>query len=460
MAEDHALTALSPLDGRYHTHTSPLANYFSEFAFNKYRIEVEVRYLIFFLEKIQKKKISSNEREQLLQIISNFDLSEMEKVKEFEKITRHDVKAIEYYLADKLQNLDLPYSSYIHIGLTSEDTNSMAYGLMLKGSLEKVIVPKISELIEALTAKAEEYQSQPMLARTHGQPAVPTTLGKEFANVAIRIHRIVQELGTLSIEAKISGAVGNYSALQLAYPDINWQTQGEEFIHSLGLSANSYTTQIVPADFSIHIFQKLELINSILIGLDQDLWRYISDEYFVLQKVDHEVGSSTMPQKINPIDLENSEGNLGMANALLHHFSTKLPISRLQRDLSDSTVKRNIGSALGYALLGYQSLIRGLQKISVNKEKLESDLDAHWEVLGEGIQTILRSQGVADGYEQLKEFTRGKKITKDVLHQFIQQLSVEDSIKQKLLSLSPTTYLGLAEQLTSQAIKEIHVSQT
>jgi len=441
-----SLTAISPLDGRYQSKTKSLATYFSETALIKYRVVVEVKYLEFLL-KVIKKPISVTTLE-----------TEAQRVKDIEKTTHHDVKAVEYYLREKLANFPEVFP-YIHLGLTSEDTNSCAYGLLLKDALKNEMLPTLKSLISTIADMADKYKSEPMMARTHGQPAVPTTLGKELMVFALRLHHEYQTLTNLPIEAKISGAVGNFSALQCAYPNLDWIKTTDHFIKELGLTPNHCTTQILPADSCIKVFQSFHLINSILIGFNQDIWRYISDGYFVQQIVKAETGSSTMPQKVNPIDFENSEGNLGLANALFAFFIEKLPISRLQRDLSDSTVKRNIGSAFAYGLLAYSSCISGLHKIHPDRERLQQELHDHWEIITEGIQTILRANGDAKAYESVKDFARGKSITSESTHHFIESLSVSPEVKQQLEALSPTTYLGLAEQLVSDGLDQIKTDE-
>jgi len=355
-----SLTAISPLDGRYQSKTKSLATYFSEQALIKSRVVIEAKYLEFLLNVI-KKPISPKLVATLNAVIDNFNQNEAQRVKDIEDTTHHDVKAIEYYLREKL--VDFPeIFPYIHLGLTSEDINSCAYGLLIKDALKNEMLPSLISLISTITDMADKYKSEPMLARTHGQPAVPTTMGKELMVFALRLHHEYTTLTTLPIEAKMSGAIGNFSALHCAYPDGDWIKTTDEFIKKLGLTPNHFTTQILPADSYVKVFQSFHLINSILIGFNQDIWRYISDGYFAQQVIATETGSSTMPQKVNPIDFENSEGNLGLANALFAYFIDKLPISRLQRDLSDSTVKRNMGSAFAYSQLAYSSCVSGLRK--------------------------------------------------------------------------------------------------
>ena len=445
--------------GRYHETVAPLSEFFSEYALNKYRIEVEIKYLLFFLEKVLKQPLPSKQKKQVLSIIANFTLTQANIIKEIEQTTRHDVKAVEYYIRDQLNSLGIPVEEYIHFALTSEDTNSMAVSLSLKQASEKILIPTLVDLYRAIARLAKTCKSTVMLARTHGQPAVPTTLGKEMIIYALRIKKLVKELESFPIEAKLTGAVGNFNAFHATYPKTNWLKLSDQFIISLGLTPNHFTTQILPADNSVRFFQVIELINAILIGFDQDIWRYISDGYFLQKLKPGEVGSSTMPQKINPIDFENSEGNLGLANALFHHFSTKLPISRLQRDLSDSTVKRNVGSAFGYSLIAYQSTLRGLQKISPNTAKIKQELDNHYEVVAEGIQTVLRSTGDKQAYEKLKAFSQGKAVTAESVAEFISSLSISDTLKKSLLDITPFSYIGLAVELVDEGLQEIYESK-
>lgn len=453
LEEDLSLKAVSPIDGRYYLVTSPLSQYFSEYALYRYRIYAELEYLLFFLKTVLKRKVSKQAETEALKFVSNFDLSEAKKIKAIEKETRHDVKAVEYYLRPIVNKLGLDAVEYLHFGLTSEDVNSIAYGLILKNALKEIIVPEIEKLINQIEKLANRYQKLPMLARTHGQVAVPTTLGKELIVFAVRVTNELQNLKLVQIEAKLTGAVGNYNALYATFPKINWVAAGDRFIKSLGLAANHFTTQILPADRYVKVFQSLDLINSIIIGFDQDMWRYISDDYFKQRLDENQVGSSTMPHKINPIDFENSEGNLGIANALLRHLSSKLPISRLQRDLSDSTVKRNIGSALTYSLLGYRSSSSGLGKVTANESLLKGELSNHWEVISEGIQTILRADGNYHAYEDIKEIFQGKQLNQQKIDKLFQSLSVSSEVKKRLNKLTPYSYTGLAQQLVRMALK-------
>ncbi len=454
MSDLVSLTAVSPLDGRYRKKIEELSDFFSEYALIKYRVFVEIEYLQWVGVKIGKKTIGAKLKKTLRNLISDFDIVEAEKVVRIEAKIHHDVKAVEYYLQEKLR--DYPdWWPWIHWGLTSEDTNSCAYGLMLQQGLKHVLYPAVQTLIDTVLQMADTYRSVPMLARTHGQPAVPTTMGKELCNFGHRLYQEYQQLVALPIEGKVTGAVGNFNAMAVGFPQADWVALTDQFVNGLGLQPNHYTTQILPYDALVRIFDSLRRINAILIGFNQDIWRYISDGYFRLHVVGVEVGSSTMPQKVNPIDFENSEGNLGLANVLLTHFSEKLPISRLQRDLSDSTVKRNIGSALAYCLLGYSSCVTGLGKLQLDESVIAKDLHDHGEVIAEGVQTILRIHGETKAYEQLKELTRGKQWSMEKYAAFVNALSVSSNVKQQLLALSPTTYVGLAAQLVVDGIAHI-----
>lgn len=461
MSDDSfALLALSPLDGRYQAQVSSLATYFSEFALQKYRLQIEVAYLIFLANKVVGISLSPLEKQQFLSIVEHFDLSAAQDIKQKEEIIHHDVKAIEYYLQEKCLSIKPELAPYIHLGLTSEDSNNCAYTLMIKDAWEKVVFPQLHALVADLVAMAQKYQSVPMLAKTHGQSAVPTTVGKELIVFVMRLISQFKLLKAIPWEGKLTGAVGNFNALQLAFPDCDWQKISQEFVRSLGLQPNIWTTQVLPSDNLAAFWQGVSRINTILIDLNQDLWRYISDENFIQVVNEAEVGSSTMPHKVNPIDFENSEGNLGLANAMLAHFAAKLPISRLQRDLSDSTVKRNIGSAFGYCLLAYKSCRKGLSRISPNQEKLEKELLSHWEVVTEGIQTVLRTTGNAQAYDQLKSFSRGKHLTETQIKHFLQSLKIPADKKRIVEHLTPLNYLGLSEALVITGVQEWYDSQS
>ncbi|MDG2252623.1 MAG: adenylosuccinate lyase [Methylophilaceae bacterium] len=450
-----ALNALSTIDGRYSAQVDNLRPFFSEFGLIKNRVKIEILWLILLGDDDEIKevpKFSKKTKQQLDLIIQHFSLENAESVKLIEKDTNHDVKAVEYWLKDSLKsNSEIQaVSEFIHFACTSEDINNLSYALMLKEGMEQVIIPSIKMLEKNLSVKAKLYSSIPMLARTHGQTASPTSLGKEFANVSSRISRQIVALTTQDYLGKMNGAVGNYNAHYSAYPNKDWHNFSKVFIESIGLKQNAYTTQIEPHDFMTEIFHSVIRVNSILIDLNRDLWSYISNAYFTQKTLKNEVGSSTMPHKVNPIDFENSEGNLGLANALLTHLSEKLPLSRLQRDLTDSTVLRNIGLALGYSLVAYKSCLKGLDKIEVNQEKINMDLDGAWEILAEPIQTVMRKNGISNPYEKLKELTRGsQKINQKVLHDFISTLEIPKEDKVYLINLTPQTYLGIAIHLAS-----------
>jgi len=445
------LLAISPLDGRYKEKIKELDEYFSEYALIKYRVMIEIEWLIHLSKepKIKEvRKISKNEASILISLYKNFSPKDAQLVKNIEKKTNHDVKAVEYFIKKKLKGSSLKdISEFTHFACTSEDINNLSYGLMIKESLNNIIIPTLNKICDEIKLKAKKYASIPMLARTHGQSASPTTVGKEFANFYSRISQQIQKLKSIEIWGKMNGAVGNFNAHIISYPEIDWISSTKQFIEKLGLKQNLFTTQIEPHSFMAEIFDNLRRINSILIDLSQDMWLYISMNYFTQKVVSSEVGSSTMPHKVNPIDFENAEGNLGMANSILNHLSTKLLISRLQRDLSDSTVLRNIGSTFGYSLLAYKSLLKGLNKIDVNINVIKTDLKNSYEILSEPIQIILKKCGIEGAYEKLKKFSRGKKLTKKDIVQFISGLNIPKDEKKKLLELTPESYIGLANYL-------------
>lgn len=447
-----ALTSLSPLDGRYSSKLSKLSEYFSEFALIKYRVQVEVAYLLFLSEQKLIPSLSASAKKKIAKIAADFSLEQAMEVKDIEKKTMHDVKAVEYFIRQQLEKLSVPIAQYVHIGMTSEDTNSLAQSLMLKEARDQYVLPKLNQVLKELARLAVELKDATFLARTHGQVAVPTTMGKELMVFALRLCEELQILSKLAIDAKLSGAVGNFSAQLAAFPEANWPKLSQKFITSLGLKPALISTQIVSAESYSRLFSSLLHSNLILLDLDQDIWRYISDGLFAQQKAKGQVGSSTMPHKVNPIDFENSEGNLGLANSLLSFFVNKLPISRLQRDLSDSTVKRNFGTALGYACLGYDSLLKGLGKIKFNLNTAQQELNEHWEVIGEAFQVILRVNGDEQGYEKLKDFSQGKKITATEINDFIDTLSVSAKVKKQLRAITPNTYTGLAAKLVDQSL--------
>lgn len=447
-----ALNAISPIDGRYFHKTRALSPYFSEFALTYYRLMVEIRWIesLAANEAITEvPKLTDQSKKYLNSLITNFDELEAEKIKIFENQTNHDVKAIEYYLKDKFSNHEQLKSivGFIHFACTSEDINNVAYALMVKQAIAQVIQPTLAEIMGGIMLLGKQHGDIAMLARTHGQPATPTTMGKELVNFVARLKRPQQQLAEVLIPAKFNGAVGNYNAHFIAYPEVDWRKHCASFVTSFGLSFNPYTTQIEPHDGIAEVSQIMVRINNILLDYTQDIWSYISLGYFKQKTIAAEVGSSTMPHKVNPIDFENAEGNLGLANALFIHFANKLTQSRLQRDLSDSTVLRNLGVAFSYSLIAYKSAAKGNDKLQINKNALQDDLDANWEVLSEAIQTVMRRYNVPDAYEQLKDLTRGHGIDANSLNKFINQLSIPENAKQQLAALTPETYTGLAAQL-------------
>lgn len=450
------LTALSPLDGRYRRTTAPLAPYFSEYGLIRYRVRVEIEWLKALAAEpaiAEVPPFSATTLAELEALVADFSLADANRVKAIERTTNHDVKAVEYFLKERLAgNAEvMRVKEFIHFACTSEDINNLAYALMLRDARAQVLLPALAAVRQKLAELAIELADLPMLSRTHGQPASPTTLGKELANVVYRLDRGIERLASVQILGKINGAVGNYNAHLAAYPEVDWEGFARRFVESLGLSFNPYTIQIEPHDWMAELFDACARINTVLIDLDRDVWTYISLGYFRQKTKADEVGSSTMPHKVNPIDFENSEGNLGLANALLRHFAEKLPISRMQRDLSDSTVLRNVGAALGFALTGYASCRQGLDKLTANPERLAEDLNANWEVLAEPIQTVMRRYGVENPYEQLKALTRGRtSITRETLAEFIRGLAIPDPAKQRLLAMTPAGYTGKAAELAKR----------
>ncbi|UKK50485.1 adenylosuccinate lyase [Prevotella sp. E13-17] len=447
--EFNMLTAISPIDGRYRGKTEPLSEYFSEYALIRYRIRVEIEYFIALCELPLPglQDFDHSLFETLRNIYRQFTPSEAQRVKEIESVTNHDVKAVEYFIKEKLDtigNLD-QYKEFIHFGLTSQDINNTSVPLSIKEALEQVYYPLLEELIEQLHDYAEEWKTVPMLAKTHGQPASPTRLGKEVMVYVYRLEEQLRSLKETPITAKFGGATGNYNAHHVAYPQYDWREFGNRFVsEKLGLEREQYTTQISNYDWLAAIFDAMRRINTIIIDLDRDFWMYISMEYFKQKIKAGEVGSSAMPHKVNPIDYENSEGNLGIANAVLSFLAQKLPVSRLQRDLTDSTVLRNVGVPMGHALIAFQSTLKGLRKLILNEEKLHEDLENTWAVVAEGIQTILRREGYPKPYEALKALTRtNQKMTEETIHEFIQNLNVSDSVKQELMDITPWTYTGI-----------------
>jgi adenylosuccinate lyase len=455
-ADLHALTALSPLDGRYAAKVAALAPHFSEYGLVRHRVRVELAWLVALADEsaiAELPPFTAAARAAIDRAAADFSPTDAARVKAIERVTNHDVKAVEYWLKERFA--DVPEvartAEFIHFACTSEDINNLAHGLALAQARRDVLLPTLRDLAADLRAMAHEHAAVPMLSRTHGQPATPTTLGKEMANVYARIERQVAAIERTPIKGKINGAVGNYNAHVTAYPDVDWERLVARVVTSLGLELNPYTTQIEPHDYMAELFDAIARVNVVLIDLDRDLWGYVSLGYFRQKMHEGEVGSSTMPHKVNPIDFENSEGNLGVANAFLRHLSEKLPISRFQRDLTDSTVLRNMGVALGYALLGWLALRQGLAKLTVDPARLAADLDANWEVLAEPIQTVMRRYGVDNPYEKLKALTRGKKgMTRESLHAFVDALAIPEDAKVRLKGLTPATYIGLAADLAKR----------
>lgn len=445
-----ALTAISPIDGRYADKTTVLRPIFSEYGLIRHRVLVEVRWLQALAchpDIPEVPPLSEAALRVLNELADHFAVTDAKRVKEIERTTNHDVKAIEYLLKEKIAgNTELEaVSEFIHFACTSEDINNLAYALMLREARSQILLPQWDSLIKAMTVLAHQYAEQPMLARTHGQPASPTTLGKEMANVVYRFQRQRTQLAAVSLLGKINGAVGNYNAHLAAYPTVDWEALARRFItEDLGLDWNPYTIQIEPHDYMAEFFHVVMRANTILLDFCRDIWSYIAIGYFRQKTVAGEVGSSTMPHKVNPIDFENAEGNLGIANALLDHLAAKLPVSRWQRDLTDSTVLRTLGVGLAHSLVAYQSCLKGIGKLEVNQAALESDLDDNWEVLAEPIQTVMRRYGIEQPYEQLKALTRGQRVDRDILRTFIATLTIPDEAKQQLLALTPSTYIGNA----------------
>lgn len=447
-----ALNAVSPVDGRYLKKTEALSPYFSEYALIYYRLMVEVRWLESLANNeliTEAPALNPEDKAYLAKILEDFDEKEALTVKAYEKQTNHDVKAVEYYLKEKLASSKTlqAISGFIHFACTSEDINNVAYALMIKEAIAQVVQPSIAEIIGSITLLGKQHAEVAMLSRTHGQPATPTTMGKELINVVARLKRPMQQLAEVLVSAKFNGAVGNYNAHIVAYPEVDWRKHCAQFVTSLGLSFNPYTTQIEPHDGIAEVSHLMVRINNILLDYTRDIWSYISLGYFKQKAVAQEVGSSTMPHKVNPIDFENAEGNLGLSNALFDHFANKLTHSRLQRDLSDSTVLRNLGVAFAYALIAYQSMVKGNEKLQINQLALQQDLEDNWEVLAEAIQTVMRRYNIPNAYEQMKDLTRGTRVDAKRLQQFVQSLDIPDEAKKQLMALTPHEYTGLAAQL-------------
>lgn len=454
----HVLEAVSPIDGRYASEIqNALSPYFSENALMKYKIFVEIKWIQAlltspYLYSVKRRpKLSNDDKIRLDNIYKNFSLEEAKQIKLIESKVKHDVKSIEYFLREKTKNS--PFNEYWHFACTSEDINNNAYGLALRDVRSNVIIPTMEYLSMDLDYLAQETSDVAMLARTHGQPATPTTMGKELTNFIYRLEKQMQNFKKVEIMGKMNGAVGNYNAHVVAFPEVDWIDFSKKFVsEELKLSWNPYSTQIEPHDYMSEYFDTMSRYNTILLGLNRDIWTYISMKYFKQKVVKEEVGSSTMPHKVNPIHFENSEGNIGIANSLFHHFSTKLPISRLQRDLSDSTVLRNIGAAIGYSILAYNQTIFGLNKLQINEKVIQNDLKSAWQVLAEPIQTVMRSYNIENSYEILKEFTRGNEIDEKMIKEFIQSLNIPEDAKKSLMELTPEKYVGYAKKLT----KNIH----
>ncbi|MBL6744347.1 MAG: adenylosuccinate lyase [Pseudomonadales bacterium] len=445
------LSCLSPLDGRYATKSRSLALLCSEYGLMRFRVQVEIKWLQQLAacpDIVEVPPLSAQQRQQLDAIYTDFSLEDGEKVKEIESKTNHDVKAIEYFIKARLKELG-GYEDcieFVHFACTSEDINNLSYGLMLAATRTTELLPLMQETVSYLRKLAHDYAAQPLLSRTHGQPASPTTVGKEFANVVFRLERQIEGLKQVPILGKKNGAVGNYNAHLSAYSTIDWPTLSQNFIAGLGLEHNPYTTQIEPHDYVAELFDCISRYNTVLIDFARDIWSYIALGYFKQKTVAGEVGSSTMPHKVNPIDFENAEGNLGLANALLGHMAAKLPVSRWQRDLTDSTVLRNLGTGLGYSVIAYKSLNKGIGKLELNQTTIDADLDACWEILAEPVQTVMRRYRIEQPYEKLKALTRGKGIDQATLEQFIKSLEIPNAAKQELLALTPRKYIGNAVQ--------------
>ncbi|MDX1319052.1 MAG: adenylosuccinate lyase [Oceanospirillum sp.] len=444
-----SLTAISPVDGRYGSKTADLRPWVSEFGLIRARVEVEIRWLQRLADHDQIAEVpalSADANQILNDLVANFSEEDAQRIKEIERTTNHDVKAVEYFIKERIEGNSelLAITEFVHFACTSEDINNLSHALMLKGALDNVVLPTMKEVVEAIRQLAIANAEQPMLSRTHGQTASPTTLGKEMANVAARLQRQVKQVEAVELLGKINGAVGNYNAHLSAYPSIDWAENAKIFVESLGLTFNPYTTQIEPHDYIAELFDAIARYNTILIDFDRDVWGYISLGYFKQRTIAGEVGSSTMPHKVNPIDFENSEGNLGIANAIMQHLAAKLPISRWQRDLTDSTVLRNLGVGFGQSLIAYQASLKGISKLQTNAERLNADLENSWEVLAEPIQTVMRRYNIEKPYEKLKELTRGKAITKETLQEFVQTLDMPQEAKDELMQLTPHNYIGNA----------------
>lgn len=451
----NALTALSPIDGRYQDKAASLRSIFSEFGLLKFRVMVEVRWLqklAATAEISEVAALSAQANNYLNHIVAEFSLADAQRIKEIERTTNHDVKAVEYFLKEKSAALPelVAISEFIHFACTSEDINNLSHALMLKTAKETVLLPTWDRLINQIKGLAEQFKTIPLLSRTHGQPASPSTVGKEMANVVYRLQRQYKQLQQVDLLGKINGAVGNYNAHLSAYPEIDWHQFSQEFVESLGITWNPYTTQIEPHDYIAELFDNIARFNTIIIDFDRDMWGYIALNHFKQRTIAGEIGSSTMPHKVNPIDFENSEGNLGLANAVMAHLGSKLPISRWQRDLTDSTVLRNLGVGLGYAVIAYAATSKGISKLEVNEAHLRAELDQNWEVLAEPVQTVMRRYGIEKPYEKLKELTRGKRVNAQAMQAFIDSLAIPQEEKVRLKQLTPASYIGAAVELVEK----------
>jgi adenylosuccinate lyase len=451
-----ALTALSPLDGRYHTRCAPLAAYFSEMSLFHYRIRVEIEWLEILLTEglLEAPALSAGAKAHLERIKSDFSLEDARRIKEIEKETNHDVKAMEYYIKEKMaEHAELaPLKEFIHFACTSEDINNIAYAALFRDGVHQAILPKAMQLLDTLKTFALKFRQTPMLARTHGQAATPTTIGKEFANVWLRLKEQLHAVAATSLTAKCNGATGNFNAHQVAYPEANWPDLSQKLVGAFALTWQPLTTQIEPHDTLAQLLQAIVRVNTILIDWSRDCWSYISMGYFKQKMREHEVGSSTMPHKVNPIDFENAEGNLSLSSAILSFLAERLPISRWQRDLVDSTLLRNVGVGLSHAYLGMEMLLQGMGKIDIHVEKVKADLVSHWDVLTEAVQTVMRRYDVPEPYEQLKKLSRGKALSQAELHVFVAQLPIPNDARERLLALTPERYVGLAEALVTQIL--------
>ncbi|KKI48656.1 adenylosuccinate lyase [Obesumbacterium proteus] len=450
-----SLTAVSPIDGRYGDKVTALRPIFSEYGLLKFRVQVEVRWLQKLAACAEIREVPPFDTDAnafLDKIVAEFSEEDAQRIKTIERTTNHDVKAVEYFLKEKVAEVPALHavSEFIHFACTSEDINNLSHALMLNTAREEVIKPQWRKIIDAIAGLSQEYRDIPLLSRTHGQPATPSTVGKEFANVAYRMERQFRQLGNVDILGKINGAVGNYNAHVVAYPEVDWHQFSEEFVTSLGIQWNPYTTQIEPHDYIAELFDCVARFNTILLDFDRDIWGYIALSHFKQKTIAGEIGSSTMPHKVNPIDFENSEGNLGLSNAVLGHLAAKLPVSRWQRDLTDSTVLRNLGVGLGYALIAYQSTLKGISKLEVNRDHLLDELDHNWEVLAEPIQTVMRRYGIEKPYEKLKELTRGKRVDAAGMQAFIDGLALPDDEKTRLKAMTPANYIGEAITLVDK----------